>query len=59
VVPVLALGLPARVQVRRQEPSRGVVLGLIRLKEHAPQFSLVSYSAQICLVLHSDRVSQH
>jgi hypothetical protein len=30
-VPILALGLPARVQVCRQEPSRGVVLGLIRI----------------------------
>jgi hypothetical protein len=39
-VPILALGLPARVQVWRQEPSRGAVLGLIRIGGACRQFSL-------------------
>jgi ABC-type uncharacterized transport system permease subunit len=49
VVSILALGMHAWGQVRRWEPSRDVVL----LMDHAPGFSLVSYSVQICLVLHA------
>jgi hypothetical protein len=59
-VQILALGLPARVQVWRQEPSRGAVLGLIRIRGAWRQFSLVFrvYSNAWCYTEYLPEIKQ-